>query len=161
MKKTQMKMDSKIGPLYLVATEKCLHGVFWEKQNIATVSEKDKMEMTVLKKAAAQIEEYLAGKRKKFDLPLSAEGTDFQKRVWEELKKIPYGETRSYKKLAISVDNANACRAVGSANGKNPLSIIVPCHRVISADGSLGGFGGGLKIKSMLLEIEKANKTSW
>jgi methylated-DNA-[protein]-cysteine S-methyltransferase len=154
MTKLQMKIASKIGSLYLVGSAQSLHGVFWEKQNVAMVSKNDEA-FSFLKKSEKQITEYLDGKRQKFDLPLEAEGTDFQKKVWKELARIPYGETRSYKDIAIAIKNPKACRAVGTANGKNPLSIIVPCHRVISADGSMGGFGGGLDIKEKLLVIEK------
>jgi methylated-DNA-[protein]-cysteine S-methyltransferase len=109
----------------------------------------------ILKKAELQLEEYLSGKRKDFDLPLDPSGTKFQKRVWEQLAKIPYGETRSYKDIAKALNQESASRAVGSANGQNPLSIIVPCHRVISSDGSLGGYAGGLGIKETLLNLEK------
>jgi methylated-DNA-[protein]-cysteine S-methyltransferase len=156
MNKYQMIMNSKIGPLYLVATEKHLMGVFWKKQNIPLIDNHNSAAAKILNKAEIQLTEYLDGKRKQFDLPLDAEGTTFQKNVWRELAKIPYGETYSYKKLAEKINNKKACRAVGSANGRNPLSIIVPCHRVISADGTLGGFAGGLKIKKKLLELEKA-----
>lgn len=155
MSKSQVKIESKIGPLYLVGSEKGLQGVFWKKQNVPIASGKDGAIETLLKKSSAQIEEYLNGKRKKFELPLNAEGTEFQKKVWEELRKIPYGETRSYKEVAVALKNANASRAVGTANGQNPLSLIVPCHRVISSDGSMGGYAGGLDIKGMLLELEK------
>ncbi len=155
MSVSQMKIESKIGPLYLIGSEKSLQGVFWEKQSAPLVGKNSVTEKTVLVKAAIQIEEYLAGKRKRFDIPLSAEGTDFQKSVWKELAKIPYGESRSYKEIAVAVGDASASRAVGMANGKNPLCIIVPCHRVISSDGSLGGYSGGLSIKKRLLSLEK------
>jgi len=104
--------------------------------------------------AAKQLEEYFAGKRTKFDVPLRACGTDFQRSVWEALLTIPYGETRSYKQVAELVGNPKACRAVGMANNRNPISIIIPCHRVIGANGSLVGYGGGLEIKEKLLELE-------
>ena len=108
-----------------------------------------------LRKVAKEIEEYLSGKRKKFDIPLKLRGTDFQLSVWHALLTIPYGETRSYRDIAEQVGNARACRAVGMANNRNPIAIIVPCHRVIGADGSLIGFGGGLKLKQQLLELEQ------
>jgi len=101
-----------------------------------------------------QLHEYFAGKRQLFDLPLMPEGTHFQQTVWKQLQKIPYGKTISYRQLAEAVDNPKACRAVGSANGKNPIAIIIPCHRVISADGGLGGYAYGLDIKKHLLELE-------
>jgi methylated-DNA-[protein]-cysteine S-methyltransferase len=101
-----------------------------------------------------QLEEYFAGKRREFDLPLSPVGTPFELAVWEELKKIPFGETRSYGEIAAALGRHGSARAVGRANGANPIPIVVPCHRVIGADGSLTGFGGGLEAKSRLLEIE-------
>ncbi len=102
-----------------------------------------------------QLIAYFKGKLKEFDLPLSPEGTAFQRRVWEALRGIPYGETLSYGDLARRIGNPNACRAVGAANGRNPLPIVVPCHRVIGADGTLTGFGGGLPIKEQLLDHER------
>jgi methylated-DNA-[protein]-cysteine S-methyltransferase len=101
-----------------------------------------------------QLQSYFAGERKNFELPLVLEGTDFQKRVWTALQKIPYGETISYKKLAETVGSPKAVRAVGAANGANPIPIIIPCHRVIGQDGSLTGFGGGLPLKKRLIELE-------
>jgi len=105
---------------------------------------------------ASQLEEYFAGRRRCFDLPLDIRGTDFQKRCWQELLKIPYGETRSYAAVARAMGNPTAVRAVGLANGQNPIAIIVPCHRVIGSDGSLTGYGGGLENKRKLLELEGA-----
>ena len=108
-----------------------------------------------LKQAVAALEDYFAGKRQKFDdLTLAPSGTEFQKRVWQALYKIPFGETRSYGDIARAIDNPKGMRAVGLANGKNPIPIIVPCHRVIGADGTLTGFGGGLPAKKWLLEHE-------
>ena len=104
--------------------------------------------------AARQLKEYFAGKRREFDLPLRMAGTEFQQSVWRELTKIPFGETRSYGHLAKRLNNPNGSRAVGLANGRNPIAIIVPCHRVIGADGSLTGFGGGLDRKEWLLTHE-------
>ena len=155
MNTLQMKIESSIGPLYLVASTVGLQGIFWKKQNAPITMGKNNAEEIILKKTIAQIEEYLAGKRKEFELPLDIIGTDFQKKVWQQLTKIPYGETRSYKDIAIALKDENASRAVGTANGRNPLSIIVPCHRVISSDGSMGGYAGGLDIKKMLLELER------
>lgn len=103
-----------------------------------------------------QIEEYFAGRRRDFDLAVDGEGTDFQQLVWSELAKIPYGETRSYAEVAVAIGRPAAVRAVGAANGRNPIPIVVPCHRVIGADGSLTGFGGGLEAKRWLLELEGA-----
>jgi len=114
-----------------------------------------KAETPVIKKAAAQIEEYLSGKRKKFTLPLVMHGTEFQLAVWRALQDIPYGETRSYREIAAAIGRPKAVRAVGMANNRNPISIIVPCHRVIGHDGSLVGYGGGLPLKQRLLELEQ------
>ena len=117
-----------------------------------------KAETTLLKKASAQIEEYLNGKRKKFSLPLAMHGTEFQMDVWRALQSIPFGETRSYKEIAELVNRPKAVRAVGMANHRNPISIIVPCHRVIGHNGSLTGYGGGLPLKKYLLELENARR---
>lgn len=152
--KVQRKIDSKIGPLFLVASEEALYGVFWKDQKL-TKEQTGSRQEKLLNKAERQINEYLAGKRKTFDIPLKLEGTAFQKRVWAELLKIPYGATKSYKEIAESLKNPNACRAVGTANGKNPISLIVPCHRVINESGKLGGYAGGLPIKEQLLTLEK------
>ncbi|MDD5726959.1 MAG: methylated-DNA--[protein]-cysteine S-methyltransferase [Victivallales bacterium] len=110
----------------------------------------------VLAAAHRQLTEYFAGKRKKFDLKLNPAGTVFQRRVWSELMKIPYGETRSYQDIARNIGNSAAARAVGGANNRNPLPIVIPCHRVIGKNGSLVGFGSGLKIKQYLLKLESS-----
>jgi methylated-DNA-[protein]-cysteine S-methyltransferase len=149
----QYLLNSKIGPLYFVATDSALRGIFWKKQDapfIQSIKECD-----VLEGAVRQVEEYLAGERSKFDLTLEPIGTDFQMKVWRELARIPYGATISYTELARRIRNEKAVRAVGTANGRNPLSLVIPCHRVIAADGSLGGYAGGLEIKRKLLELEK------
>ncbi len=106
----------------------------------------------------AQLRAYFAGERKQFDLPLEMEGTEFQLSVWRELQRIPYGETISYLELARRIGNPKAVRAVGLANGQNPIPIIVPCHRVIGSDGSLTGFGGGMENKRKLLELERGQR---
>lgn len=113
-------------------------------------------ETALIKEAYQQLSEYLKGERKEFDLPLNPKGTDFQKRVWRALCDIPYGETRSYKQIAKAVGNSKAVRAVGMANNRNPITIVVPCHRVIGADGKLVGYGGGLEMKEFLLRLEKS-----
>ncbi len=105
--------------------------------------------------AASQLQEYFAGKRKGFDLPLQPQGTEFQRKVWAALLEIPYGETRSYKDIAERAGSPKGFRAVGQANHNNPIAVIIPCHRVVSADGSLGGYGGGLDIKAFLLNLER------
>jgi len=112
-------------------------------------------ETALLKKAGEQLNEYLTGKLKVFKLPLAPQGTDFMRLVWEQLQKIPYGETRSYRQIAESVGSPRACRAVGQANHRNPIPIFIPCHRVIGSSGKLVGYGGGLFIKTFLLELEK------
>ncbi|MBP1763856.1 MAG: cysteine methyltransferase [Firmicutes bacterium] len=112
-------------------------------------------ETALIRDAAAQIQGYLAGRRKDFEFPLVMEGTPFQQKVWEALQEIPYGETRSYKEIAVSIRNPKACRAVGMANNKNPIAIVVPCHRVVGANGNLVGYAGGLDIKARLLNLEK------
>ena len=114
-------------------------------------------ETFLIKKASEQLFEYLAGKRKDFELPLLRDGTDFQISVWNELIKIPYGETRSYKDIAVAINNEKAVRAVGMANNRNKISIFIPCHRVIGSDKKLVGYGGGLEIKKFLLNLEKMN----
>lgn len=112
----------------------------------------------LLLRAEAQILEYFSGVRREFSLPLAPRGTPFQLRVWNALSKIPYGETRSYAQIADAVGNAKACRAVGSANNRNPLLILIPCHRVTGADGALTGYSGGLDRKHALLELERGNR---
>ncbi len=108
--------------------------------------------------AVAQILEYLEGKRVEFDLPLDLRGTDFQLQVWAALREIPYGETRTYREIARAVGRPAAVRAVGAANGANPLSLVVPCHRVVAAGGKLGGYGGGLELKARLIAMEQASR---
>ena len=111
-------------------------------------------ETELLRKAYCQLTEYFSGERKEFGLPIKLEGTEFQKKVWAALQTIPYGETRTYGEIAKQIGNEKAFRAVGGANNKNAVMIIVPCHRVIGADGSMVGFGGGLDVKKLLLELE-------
>ena len=112
-------------------------------------------ETQLLKRAGEQLVDYLAGKRKTFDLPLAPKGTEFQQHVWKALQEIPYGETRSYGDIAKRIDNPKAYRAVGMSNNKNPLPIFIPCHRVIGTNGKLVGYAGGLAIKEYLLKLEK------
>lgn len=114
----------------------------------------------ILLQAEKELEEYFDGKRKKFTLPLDLRGTDFQLRVWNVLRKIPYGETRSYKEVALAAGNEKASRAVGMANNKNPILIVVPCHRVIGSNGAMTGFACGVDVKKKLLEFEKKNLSS-
>jgi len=121
--------------------------------NLGTLNVEEK-ETPLIQEAAKQLEDYFAGERKDFDLPLAPKGTPFQLKVWQALTTIPYGETRSYKQIAEQIGNSRACRAVGLANNRNPIAIVVPCHRVIGANGKLVGYGGGLEVKKYLLELE-------
>ena len=125
------------------------------KNDYENYQEKD---TELLLEAKKELEEYFEGKRKEFDLPLEQEGTEFQKRVWNALEKIPYGETRTYKEVAKMIGNEKASRAVGMANNKNNIPIIVPCHRVIGSNGKLIGYALGLDMKKYLLDLEKKNK---
>ena len=160
MKPTEWTMRSRIGPIRLTATADGLTGVFLKKRGTVTVAplRGSDRAITILRSAARQITEYLAGDRKRFDLPLAAEGTLFQKKVWKCLRRIPYGSTCSYKDVARGIGAPAAVRAVGTANGKNPLCIVIPCHRVIAADGSIGGYSGGLAVKKKLLRLESPRK---
>ena len=157
MNKVQWEMKSEVGSLFLVATSQSLQGIFWERQNapMAPSLKASSEEARILSLAIKQLERYFDGKLKQFDLPLDPIGTPFQRKVWAELRKIPYGETRSYRDIARALQNEKAVRAVGTANGRNPLSIIVPCHRVIASNGSLAGYAGGLERKAKLLELER------
>lgn len=112
-------------------------------------------ETELIKKAKKQLDEYFNGERKKFNLPLELKGTEFQRKVWKALINIPYGRTKTYKEIAIEVGNEKACRAVGMANNKNPIAIIIPCHRVIGSNNKLVGYAGGLELKEKLLSLEK------
>jgi len=115
-------------------------------------------ETPLIKEAADQLKEYLSGKRLAFDLLLAPQGTDFQRKVWDELQRIPYGDTHSYKQLAEKIGKPTAARAIGMANNKNPILIIIPCHRIIGKDGSLVGYAGGLNMKEQLLKMEKLHQ---
>jgi len=143
-------VDTPVGRLGLVASERGLRRVLWPGEPDAGGDE------AVLAAAAAQLREYFDGTRRTFDLPLDLEGTPFQRRAWLALAEIPYGETRSYGEQARRLGAPRSARAVGAANGANPLPIVLPCHRLVGADGSLTGFGGGLATKRMLLELESA-----
>ena len=116
-------------------------------------------ETELILRCKKQLEEYFAGKRKTFDLPLAPKGTAFQQRVWKALQDIPYGELRTYQEIAFAVDNPKGCQAVGGANGKNPIAILIPCHRVIGKDGSMTGYSGGLEQKEKLLRLEKNDES--
>ena len=149
-------VESPIGPLMLSSDGESLTGLYMGKPSKRpnTDSWAEDAQHPVLKETARQLDEYFKGHRRRFELPLKFNGTQFQQRVWRALTEIPFGETRTYGQLARQLDNPSACRAVGLAHGKNPIAVIVPCHRVIGADGSLTGFGGGLPRKEWLLSHE-------
>ncbi|WP_018624373.1 methylated-DNA--[protein]-cysteine S-methyltransferase [Kangiella aquimarina] len=142
------------GTLHIYADEQHLKAVLFESWNKISSHEIINKSNHVIEKTHRQLDEYFKGQRMSFDLPLKAEGTEFQQTVWRTLCDIPFGKTWNYGQLAHAIGNKNASRAVGAANGKNPISIIVPCHRVIGANGTLTGYAGGLAIKEWLLRHE-------
>jgi methylated-DNA-[protein]-cysteine S-methyltransferase len=150
-------MQSPVGTLTLVARGDFLAAVLWEheRENRVRLGQLHRDDQHgVLRETARQLSEYFVGQRRQFDLPLDFAGTDFQRHVWAALLTIPFGQTRSYSDIARQIGNPDAVRAVGAANGRNPISIIAPCHRVIGASGSLTGFAGGLPAKQFLLALE-------
>jgi methylated-DNA-[protein]-cysteine S-methyltransferase len=150
-------MESPVGRLKLVASEKGLVAILWQNdrpRRVVLGDLKDDDQQPILVETERQLKEYFAGKRQEFAIPLDMRGTPFQMSVWEALLGIPFGETRSYGQLARQLGRPGAMRAVGAANGKNPISIVVPCHRVIGSSGELTGFAGGLETKAHLLKIE-------
>ncbi|WAU77137.1 methylated-DNA--[protein]-cysteine S-methyltransferase [Acinetobacter sp. TR3] len=158
MQLVYMYMDSPVGALKLVAHDHALVAVMWDNEDHKRVRIAELIEdrqHPMLLRVKKQLEEYFAGQRQQFDLPLDFQGTDFQQQVWQALLTIPYGEKRSYKDIAVQIGNEKAVRAVGAANGKNPISIIAPCHRVIGSSGALVGFAGGLDKKQILLSLEQ------
>ena len=144
--------NTKIGKLKIEYENDVLTGIAYTENEKEQGIRSELSDKTVL-----QLEEYFDGRRKEFDIPIKLRGTEFQKKVWKELLKIPYGETVSYKDIAIKIGNPKACRAVGMANHNNPILIIVPCHRVINENKKLGGYTLGLDLKRKLLELEKEN----
>jgi methylated-DNA-[protein]-cysteine S-methyltransferase len=150
-------VKSPIGALKLVATNDGLAAVLWENENPRRVPLDivgEDANHPILLQAARQLEEYFAGQRKAFELKLDFAGTEFQKKVWQALLTIPFGETRSYGEIARQIGSRTAARAVGAANARNPISIIAPCHRVLGLNGELTGFAGGLEAKAHLLDLE-------
>lgn len=142
-----------IGKIGIAESDNIITNLYFHGEDIpedAVVNETE-----LLKEAGRQLQEYLAGKRKDFTLPLAPAGTEFMLRVWESLRSIPYGETRSYREIAQSTGNQKASRAVGLANNRNPIPIFIPCHRVVGVNGKLTGYRGGLRIKEQLLELER------
>lgn len=146
--------DTEIGRIKISEKDEKIIGFVFSDYKKENEIEK---ETDAIRKTYLQLKEYLSGKRKNFDIEIEMIGTEFQKKVWKELLNIPYGETRSYKDIAIAIGNGKACRAVGNANNKNPIAIIVPCHRVVGSNGSMTGYAGGLDIKEKLLKIEKCS----
>jgi len=154
-------IESPVGRLKLVASDKGLVAILWENDPPRRVRLGIHLESyahPVLLQAEQQLKEYFHGKRRSFELPLDMQGTAFQRSVWEALLAIPYGETRSYGQLAYQLGNPQAVRAVGAANGRNPVSIVVPCHRVVGSTGKLTGFAGGLEAKAYLLAHEARSR---
>ena len=150
-------MPSPVGELTLVARDGKLSAILWEVERANRVRLGELIEANdspVLRETERQLKEYFAGTRNQFELELDFAGTDFQKQVWQALLTIPFGETRSYSQIAEQIGNPKAVRAVGAANGRNPISIIAPCHRVVGASGGLTGFAGGLEAKQYLLTLE-------
>jgi methylated-DNA-[protein]-cysteine S-methyltransferase len=153
-------MNSPVGELRLIAGDNGLRAILWgaeDAERIASIDDEELVEETtpVLDDAISQLEEYFAGTRREFDLPLDPAGTEFQQSAWMVLRTIPYGTTISYGQQAEQLGDPNKARAVGAANGKNPLSIVVPCHRVVGSNGHLTGFAAGIDVKSWLLDHER------
>ncbi|MCU9948723.1 MULTISPECIES: methylated-DNA--[protein]-cysteine S-methyltransferase [unclassified Pseudomonas] len=148
--------DSPIGPLLLAGDEAGLRLLHMETEQSTALDPLWQPAARQLDKACRQLDEYFAGKRKRFDLQLAPQGTEFQRAAWQALLEIPYGQTISYATQALRIGRPKAVRAIGLANGANPIAVIIPCHRVIGRDGSLTGFGGGLERKAILLRLEGA-----
>jgi methylated-DNA-[protein]-cysteine S-methyltransferase len=164
VERTHVVVDSPVGPLTLVETDGALSGLYMEMQRhrpadetFGAPGEPDREPFATV---AEQLAAYFAGELTEFDMPLHLHGTPFQRRVWDALRDIPYGETTTYGKLAVEIGAPTASRAVGLANGRNPISVIVPCHRVVGSTGSLTGYGGGLDRKRYLLDFERGNRAA-
>ena len=152
------KINTPVGQLTLVARENKLVAILWEDDTpdrVKLPGLERSLTHEILLKTETQLQEYFDGKRKRFQLPLYFQGTSFQVNVWRQLQAIPYATTKTYSELAREIGSPKACRAVGGANRRNPISIVVPCHRVIGANGTLTGFAGGMKAKAFLLELER------
>jgi len=151
------EINSPVGKLKLIANERGLAAILWENEDPERIPLKPLTEnktYPLLVETERQLKDYFSGKLKKFSLKLNFTGTSFQKKVWQALLTIPYGQTRSYGEIARFIGNPKAVRAVGAANGRNPISIVTPCHRVIGASGKLTGFAAGLGVKARLLDLE-------
>ncbi len=148
---------SKIGNIYIKTDENYVYNINFI--NLSSINQNIEYKKNIItEKVINQLEEYFNGKRKIFELPVKLIGSEFQKKVWKELEKIPYGQTKTYKDIAIKIGNPNASRAIGNANNKNPIAIVIPCHRVIGCNNKLIGYAGGIDKKIQLLELEKNNK---
>ncbi len=156
----ELVMDSPVGKLRLVAEEDAIVAVYMEDQGGPELAARDGRGDALLERARRQLAEWFAGERTAFDLPLRPRGTPFQLAVWHALAEIPFGETRTYGEIAARLGRPSAARAVGAANGRNPVSVVVPCHRVIGADGALTGYAGGVERKRWLLEHERGGRPS-
>lgn len=144
--------ETDLGRLGIAERDGNISEVYFENESVP--QNIDEVETTLIREAFLQLEAYFAGQLHEFSLPLAPQGTEFMQSVWKALLAIPYGETVSYKDIAVAIDNPKAVRAVGMANNKNPIPIFIPCHRVIGSDGKLVGYGGGLSIKEFLLDLE-------
>jgi len=144
-----------VGDLFIENYEGRICSIRFEKKLGSPSMSVSKEKSGIICETKKQLTEYFERKRKVFDVPLNLSGTEFQLKVWEELRKIPYGETESYADIAKAIGNSKAVRAVGTAISKNPIPIIIPCHRVINSDGSIGGFSGGVRVKEKLLHLEE------
>jgi methylated-DNA-[protein]-cysteine S-methyltransferase len=144
------QVDSPIGPLLVTGDGDAVTGLYMDRE-----PERGRRDDAAFAHARAQLGAYFAGELARFEIPLAARGTEFQRRVWHALGEIPYGETTTYGELAAAIGRPDACRAVGLANGRNPISIVVPCHRVIGSGGALTGYGGGIERKRWLLAHER------
>ena len=153
MKPVAINYRSPIGYWQITANEQALIALRWINEN-DTATSPPAGSHPLLDEACRQLDEYFAGKRKQFDLPLAPAGTDFQQQVWSQLRQIPYGQTLGYAQLAQQINRPQAWRAVGTANGKNPLAILIPCHRIVRSNGDLGGYAYGQHIKKQLLDLE-------
>lgn len=152
--KHQCYLQTPVGVICIEENGKAITALYFQREKCFLAAP----ETDLLQTAETQLMEYFQGRRKKFSLPLEPQGTEFQKKVWEALCRIPYGQTKSYGEIAAWIGNPKACRAVGGANNKNPIMIFIPCHRVIGADGALVGFGGGLEAKRYLLDLESGKQ---
>jgi methylated-DNA-[protein]-cysteine S-methyltransferase len=158
-----MTMPSPVGQLTLIGSDAGLSAVLWPNDPPARVRRdgvRESADHPLLRMARVQLQDYFDGARTRFDLPLDFIGTDFQCAVWRALLDIPFGQTRSYAQIAAAIGRPKAVRAVGAANGRNPISIIAPCHRVVGSNGALTGFAGGLEAKAFLLDLEKRPRLS-